>query len=103
MSNDKPSEPGAASGMEMMLRSMGLASVLDAAKALAQSGAVQKIMKFADDLEGTNEQLNERLARIEERLGLSPWDAGKFGDGVRPDPLRLRAPDDAARTGTDDG
>lgn len=51
----------------MALRSMGLSAVLDAAKQLAESGAVQKIIQFADGLEETN----ERLARIEEALGIT--------------------------------
>lgn len=55
------------SGLEMALRSMGLSAVLDAAKSLAESGAVQKIIQFADGLEETN----ARLARIEKALGLA--------------------------------
>lgn len=55
------------SGLEMMLRNMGLASVLDAAKTLAESGAVQKIILFADQLE----ELNGRLDRIEATLGIA--------------------------------
>ena len=57
----------------MALRSMGLGSVLDAAKQLAESGAVQKIIQFADGLEETN----ARLARIEEALGIERPKAGQ--------------------------
>jgi hypothetical protein len=72
---------------------MGLAEVMDAAKTLASSGAVQKILKFADDLEGVDvKQLNERLERIERRLGID--------DGLDTIPRRLPAPDDAPATGT---
>lgn len=54
------------SGPEMMLRSMGLGEVLDAAKSIASSGTIEKILKFADGLE----ELNARLAKIERRLGI---------------------------------
>lgn len=73
---------GSQSGLEMALRSMGLGSVLDAAKVLAESGAVQKILQFADGLE----ELNERLARLEQAAGLTPWErkggAGQLIDGT---------------------
>lgn len=54
------------SGLEMALRSMGLGTVLDAAKQLAGSGAVEKILAFAEQAE----QMNARLARIEAALGV---------------------------------
>jgi hypothetical protein len=57
---------GSSGGLEMALRSMGLGTVLDAAKQLAESGAVQKIVQFADGLEETN----ARLARIEAALNI---------------------------------
>lgn len=56
------------SGMEMMLRSMGLGEVLNAAQTLASNGTVEKIIAFADSVG----ELNERLARIEKALGLQP-------------------------------
>lgn len=79
---------GAQSGLEMALRSMGLGSVLDAAKHLAESGAVQKILQFADGLE----EQNARLARIEAALGLEPWQrpGGTVIDGT----ARIRGPAD---------
>lgn len=81
---------GSQSGIEMALRSMGLGSVLDAAKHLADSGAVQKILHFADGLE----ELNERLARLEAAAGLTPWErkagAGQLIDGT----ARIRGADD---------
>lgn len=61
----KPLVPGGAkspAGMEMMFRSLGLGSVLDAALAFAQGGGVQKITEFADALP----EINARLNRIEE-------------------------------------
>jgi hypothetical protein len=48
-------------GMEMALRGMGLGSVLDAAKQLAESGAVGKLIAFADEMEG----LRDAIKRIE--------------------------------------
>lgn len=50
---DKPK-----TGMESMLRSLGLGEVLDAANQLAQSGAVQKIIEFADTIGETNAKLD---------------------------------------------
>lgn len=76
-------EPGQ-SGMEMALRSMGLGSVLDAAKHLAENGAVLKIIKFADDAG----ELNARLARIEAnqiavmaQMGLEPASQSEPANG----------------------
>lgn len=56
------------SGVEMMLRNMGLGSVLDAAKQLAESGAVEKIIQFADDAEN----IRNDLAQIKDALGIKP-------------------------------
>lgn len=64
----EPKKP-AVSGHEGMLRALGLGQVLDAAKQLADANTVQKIMKFADDLERLN--LGGRLDRIERALGIS--------------------------------
>lgn len=65
---------GGLSGIEMVLKNMGLGSVLDAARQLAESGAVEKIIQFADGLEETN----ARLARIEDHLGI------KSSGGIAP-------------------
>jgi hypothetical protein len=53
----------APTGMEIMLKSLGLGPVIEAANTLATSGAVQKIVQFAD-LVGP---LREQLDRIERR------------------------------------
>jgi hypothetical protein len=53
------------SGMEAMLRSMGLSQVIEVAQQLAEAKTVEKVLKFADGLE----ELNARLARIETHLG----------------------------------
>lgn len=60
----KPKMAAPASGMEMMLRSMGLGEIIEAAKQLATNGTVERILQFADQVG----ELNERLARIERLL-----------------------------------
>lgn len=77
------------SGTEMMLRSMGLGEVLDMAKSLAAQGTLDKVLKFANDLD----KLNATLARIEATLaatgpangpalpGPSPENSGPFPPG----------------------
>lgn len=59
-----------------MLRAMGMGAALDAAKKLAESGAVEKIIEFADGLP----ELRARLARIERYLMPYP-DASNGGPG----------------------
>lgn len=80
------------SGIEMMLRRMGLASVLDAAKQLAESGAVQKIIQFADDAE----ELRNEIADIKRQQGeILALLAGRQDPGVIEGPPRLlQAPTD---------
>lgn len=73
-------------GLEMALRSMGLGSVLDAAKQLAESGAVLKIVKFAEQ----TDELTERLARIEKALKCEPPSPAVI-EGT----AQLRSPDTA--------
>lgn len=53
-------------GPEMMLRSLGLGEVLEGAKKLAEAGTVEKILKFADELEGLRNDIGE----IKRRLGI---------------------------------
>lgn len=69
------------SGIELMLRSMGMGPLLEAAKHLAESGVLGKIAQFADGLE----ELNDRLARIERRLetDTSPANVGLIEPGIR--------------------
>jgi len=80
---DKPT------GMEMMFRSMGLGQAIDAAKSLAESGAISKIIAFAERLEKFDlEALNERLARIEHRIASGPGTRNEFPGnlGFEPEP-----------------
>lgn len=58
MFNPKPG----ASGPEMMLRSLGLGEVLDAAKKMAEGGAIEKLLAFVDGID----DLNATLGRIEQ-------------------------------------
>jgi hypothetical protein len=53
-------------GPELMLRSLGLGEVIDMAKRFATDQTMQKIVKFADDVDG----LKETLQRIEMKLDL---------------------------------
>ncbi len=73
-------------GIEMMLRNMGLASVLDAAKQLAESGAVHKIIAFADQAGEINERLTEieRVLRIERPGPIIEGTARLRGSEVEP-------------------
>lgn len=60
-----------ASGMEVMLKSMGLGEVIEAAKMLASGDTIGKIMKFADGVEGLNDRLDKMERGIREvRLSL---------------------------------
>lgn len=52
------------SGMEIMLKSMGMGHVIELAQQLATQGTLDKILKFADGLD----ELNARLQRIETML-----------------------------------
>lgn len=65
-STSNPGAPKAVgnSGLEMMLKSMGLGEVIEVAQKLASQGTIEKVLKFADGLE----ELNGRLARIEALL-----------------------------------
>jgi uncharacterized protein with PhoU and TrkA domain len=61
-------------GMEMMLRNMGLAEVLDAAKSLASAGSVQKIMEFAQQAEGISARLENIERLLRQLVGEQPGD-----------------------------
>lgn len=52
------------SGLEIMLKSMGLGDVIEQAKILQSNGTLEKILKFADGVE----EMNARLIRIEQLL-----------------------------------
>lgn len=66
-------------GMESLLRSMGLGDVLDAANKIAQSGAVPKILEFADKVGPLSEKLDTVISQQTEilrRLGGSDVEPG---------------------------
>lgn len=71
-----------ASGMEIMLKSMGMGEVIEAAKALANAGTLEKILKFADEVEGINEKLAIILDKLDrlEGGGRVVERAGKVGE-----------------------
>ena len=88
--NDKPS------GMEMMLRSMGLGDVITAAQQMSQSGTIQKIVAFADQTEVLiNEQRRTQamLAVIARHVGIADAAFSDLGTGDgTPDQQRLALP-----------
>ena len=60
-------------GTEIMLKSMGLGEVLNAAKMFANADTMNKILKFADDVERLNDEIRrlcDRFDRFEASLGL---------------------------------
>jgi hypothetical protein len=52
------------SGTLILLRSLGLGPVIEAAQKIAESGSLEKILQFADDVPA----IKESLARIERQL-----------------------------------
>lgn len=54
----------AMNAMQAMLKSMGLGDAFDGVQKLVQSGAIDKILQFADNVQ----VINERLAAIEREL-----------------------------------
>jgi hypothetical protein len=57
----------APSGMEIMFRSMGLGSIIDTAKQLAENGVFDKIIKFSEQTDGLLERFDKLNARFEEQ------------------------------------
>lgn len=55
------------SGMEMMLRSLGMGEILDLAKSLAEDGTFGKIIEFADKAD----DILKALERVEHELKLA--------------------------------
>lgn len=83
------SKTPARAGPEMLLRSMGLGDVIEAAQRFASAGTVDKITGFADNLGAyiAQAQANERLLRrIADHLGISAaeYDASNGGT-IAPD------------------
>jgi hypothetical protein len=54
----------ALSGMESMFRAMGLGQVLDMAKAMAENGTFDKILKFADEAESLRLKVEELIDEV---------------------------------------
>ena len=86
------------SGTEIMLRSLGMGEILDAAKSLADNGTLNKILTFADHAESIVKQIAELNANVSamraelryvggrtERVepGAYPSDGGPFGSDTR--------------------
>jgi len=76
-------------GTEGMLRAMGLAPVLDAANKIAASGAVEKLLRFADqadEINATLRQLRDEVAALRAAsTGSSSAHAGLDGASVAGD------------------
>ena len=74
----------APSGLEMMLQSMGLGEVITAAKKLASDGTLQKVLKFADEVEAINgriEQIAANQRAIMRHFGIEPVAQPGSGNG----------------------
>lgn len=61
--------PGA---MEIMLRSMGLGEAMDAAGKLARSGAIEKLIAFADELGELRREVAELKRIIQDGASTQP-------------------------------
>lgn len=70
------------SGMESMLRSLGLGEVLDAANELAKSGAVQKVIAFSEQAELINAKLDAICSRLGIEAGSCSANGGLVQDGT---------------------
>lgn len=74
---------GNKTGMEAMLRAMGMGEVLDAANQLAQSGAINHVIAFANAVGPIREQLNRIEAKLDAiglAAGSSSPDGGAWSD-----------------------
>ena len=54
-----------ANGMEIMLRSMGLSQVVEAAQQLASSGAIERILKFSNEVGEINDTLRHMQRQLD--------------------------------------
>ena len=61
--------PKPKSGMDMMAGMFGLGDVMKAAQVLADSGAIERLIKFANDLPTIQAKLDRILAYIEAKDG----------------------------------
>jgi len=80
------------SGAELMLRSLGMGEILEAAKALANAGTLEKILKFADAVDPINKKLDliyEELRRRNSDLPVTSGSDNEFASGNPPEPIRL--------------
>lgn len=55
---------GAMNGMEGMFRAMGLGQILDMAKAMAENGTFDKILKFSDEAENLRLKVEELIDEV---------------------------------------
>ena len=58
----------AASGMELMLRSLGLGQALEGVKVLVEQGALEKILKFSDEIHLLTGEIRRQRSEIEATL-----------------------------------
>lgn len=70
----------AMSGMETMLRSLGMGEMLDTAKQLAHDGTFQKIIEFAEKAD----KMQATLDRIEDRLNAMARPGSLPGTEIEP-------------------
>lgn len=73
----------AASGIEIMLKNIGLGPIIDMAQQLANEKTVEKILKFADGLDELNARL-DRIERILKSHGELAPDDGNLEPGANP-------------------
>jgi hypothetical protein len=74
---------GGKTGMEAMLRSLGLGEVLDAANQLAQSGAINKVIEFANAVGPILDQqrrIEAKLDALAAQAGANAPDGGPWTD-----------------------
>jgi len=82
----------ALNGFEIMLKSMGLGETIGEIKRLAESGAIQKIMMFADEIERIRlsvDRIERHLERLENERSTQPRTDPPDRDGPAFEPLRL--------------
>lgn len=79
----------AVSGMESMFRAMGLGQVLDMAKAMAENGTFDKMLKFVDEAESLRLKVEELIDEVKQMrrenaalLGINPKETSTGNDGL---------------------